>query len=160
LLTLIMSAAGARTTLATNCIDLIDEDNARTIFFSLLEQVTYAGCAHADEHFNEVRTRDGVERNASFASHRASEQGLTRTKKSLISCSSSTASSAPATSSKVLVGMSLVSSLALEPPMPNMPPAPDCMREMNQNSTANKINIGSKKENIDMKIESCVTLVW
>src|SRR5699024_8820468 len=74
--------------------------------------------------------------------------------------SSSTASSAPATSSKVLVGMSLVSSLALELPMPNMPPAPVCMREMNQNSTANRINIGSKNDNIDMKIESCVTLVW
>ena len=47
----------------------------------------------------------------------------------MISYSSSTASSAPATSAKVVLGMSLFSILARDLPKPKPIRAPPCMRE-------------------------------
>src|SRR4029450_14001055 len=46
----------------TDCVDLVDEDNARRILFALDKKVAHARCAHADEHFNKVRTADAEER--------------------------------------------------------------------------------------------------
>ena len=37
-------------------VNFVDKDNAGSFFFSLLEQVTYAGSTYTDKHFYEVRT--------------------------------------------------------------------------------------------------------
>src|SRR5699024_8426963 len=83
LLALIVSTTGSGSTLATNRVDLVDEDDTRPIFLSLLNQVTHARCTNTDEHFYEVRAGDGVERNACLARNRASQQSLTCTRRAI-----------------------------------------------------------------------------
>ena len=58
-------------------IDLIDEDDARSLFLCLAEEVAYARCTHADEHLNKVRTAHGEEWYASFASYSLCQESLT-----------------------------------------------------------------------------------
>ena len=79
LLTLIMAAAHTGTTLATDGVNLVDEDNARAVFLGLIKQVTDTRGTDTDEHFDEVRTRDGVERHSCLTSDGAGQQGLTGT---------------------------------------------------------------------------------
>src|SRR4051812_47725544 len=55
LLALIVSAAEACAAVASNSIDLVDEDEAGRVLLALLEEVAHAACAHAHEHLNEVR---------------------------------------------------------------------------------------------------------
>src|SRR6195952_717540 len=65
-------------------------------------------------------------------------------RKSLISCSSSTASSAPATSENVVFGVSLVTCLALDLPNAMTPRPPPCMELNSQNMTPSSSRIGKK----------------
>src|SRR5437773_11313732 len=44
-----------------DCVNLVDENDARRRFLALLEHVAYARCADADKHLNEVRAADGKE---------------------------------------------------------------------------------------------------
>ena len=83
LLTFIVSTASAGATLAANGINLIDEDDTRTIFLRLLKQVTHARCTNTDEHFHEVRARDGVERNARLTCNGAGKKGFTSTRRAI-----------------------------------------------------------------------------
>ena len=76
LLSFIVAAADADSPRAANRIDLVDEHDARRALLRLLEHVAHAGCAHADEHFNEVRSRYREERHVRFAGDRAREQGF------------------------------------------------------------------------------------
>ena len=62
--------------MTTDGIDLINEDNARSVFLALLEQITHAARANAYEHFDEVRTGDREERHISFAGDGARKQRL------------------------------------------------------------------------------------
>src|SRR5581483_8484191 len=82
LLALVVAAAQACAALAAHGINFIDEDDARCGFFRLVEQVSHARCAHADKHFNEVRTGDGEKRHAGFARDRASEKRLAGARRS------------------------------------------------------------------------------
>src|SRR5438045_8497368 len=50
-----------------NCVNLVDENNARRRFFTLLEHVAHARCTDADKHLNEVRAADGKEWNVRLA---------------------------------------------------------------------------------------------
>ena len=77
LLSLIVTAAHAGTTLSGNRIDLIDKDNTRGIFLGFLKQVADTGCADTDEHFNKIRTGNREERNACLTRHRFGKQGFT-----------------------------------------------------------------------------------
>src|SRR5262249_42093576 len=79
LLALVVSAAEACATVTTHCVDLVDEDDGRRVLLRLVEQVANAARADTDEHLDEVRTRDGVERHARPTPNRASEQRLTGT---------------------------------------------------------------------------------
>ncbi len=81
LFTFVMTAADACTTLASHCIDFIDEDDAWCVLLGILEQVTYTGCTDPDEHFYEVGTTDGEERHACFSGHRFCNQCLTCTRR-------------------------------------------------------------------------------
>src|SRR5437868_5789493 len=62
-------------------VDLVDEDDARRVLLALLEQVAHAARAHADEHLDEVRARDGEERHARLAGDGARQQRLARARR-------------------------------------------------------------------------------
>src|SRR2546430_2397621 len=57
-------------------IDFIDEDDAGRILLGLLEHVAHARRADADEHLDEIGTRNREERHVGFAGDGAGEQGL------------------------------------------------------------------------------------
>ena len=67
LLALVVAAKAAAIALLTNSIDLVDKDDARGLFLGLLKQVAHLGGATADEHLDELRTRNAKERNTSLA---------------------------------------------------------------------------------------------
>ena len=151
LLPLVVTAAQARTAMAPHRVDLVDEDDARRVGLALLEEVAHPGRAHPDEHLDEVRAGHLEERPSGLAGHGARQQGLSRPRRarpgarpwaagpprrekragslrnSMISWSSSLASSAPATSAKVTLGVSGEMSFALERPNWNARFPPPCM---------------------------------
>ena len=76
LLALVVAAAEARAAMAADGVDFVDEDDAGRVLLGLLEHVAHAAGADADEHFDEVGTRDGEERHVRFAGDGAREQRL------------------------------------------------------------------------------------
>src|SRR5699024_6538385 len=53
LLAFVMPAAEAGTTLTTDGVDFVNEDDARRLLLGLLEHVAHTGCADTDKHFHE-----------------------------------------------------------------------------------------------------------
>ena len=76
LLALVVAAADAGAAVATDGVDLVDEDDAGARLLRLLEEVADARGADADEHLDEVRAGDREERHARLAGDRAREQRL------------------------------------------------------------------------------------
>ena len=76
LLALVVPAAHAGAAVAADGVDLVDEDDRRGVLLGLVEQVTDAAGADADEHLDEVRAGDRVERHARLTGDRAGEQRL------------------------------------------------------------------------------------
>ncbi len=76
LLALVVAAAHAGTAVATDGVDLVDEDDRRAVLLGLLEQVAHAARADADEHLDEVGARDRVEGHARLTGDGAREQRL------------------------------------------------------------------------------------
>ena len=76
LLALVVAAAHAGAAVATDGVDLVDEDDGRGVLLGLLEQVAHAGGADADEHLDEVGAGDRVERHAGLAGDGAGQQRL------------------------------------------------------------------------------------
>ena len=72
-----MTAAETCASLASDCVYLINEDDGRCLFLSLLEQVADSRRTNADEHLNEVRTAYREKRSANFAGNRLCKQSLT-----------------------------------------------------------------------------------
>ena len=62
--------------MAADRVDFVDEDDARRALLGLVEHVADAAGADADEHFDEIRTRDGEEGNARLTRDGAGEQRL------------------------------------------------------------------------------------
>ncbi len=81
LLALVVATAETRAALATHCINFINEDNAGRILLRVLEHVANTSRANTDEHFYEVGTGNGKERNLRFACNRFGEQRLTGTRR-------------------------------------------------------------------------------
>ena len=54
LFALVIAATQAGAALAADCVDLINEDDARRVFLGVLKHVAHTGRADTDEHFNEV----------------------------------------------------------------------------------------------------------
>jgi hypothetical protein len=75
----VMTAAETGAAVTADCIDFVDEDDARRVLLSLVEHVADARGADADEHFHEVRTGNREERHFRLAGDRACEQRLART---------------------------------------------------------------------------------
>ena len=82
LLAFVIAAAEACAALAADRIDFVNEDDAGLVLLGGLEHVAHAGCAHADEHFNEVRTGDREERHARLAGDRLGEERLAGARRS------------------------------------------------------------------------------
>ena len=76
LLALVVTAAHAGAAVAADGVDLVHEDDAGGVLLGLLEQVTHARGADADEHLDEVGAGDREERHARLAGDGAREQRL------------------------------------------------------------------------------------
>ena len=77
LLALVVTAAEAGATVAADRVDLVDEDDARRVLLGLFEQVADTRRTDTDEHLDEVRAGDRVERHARLTGDGAREQRLT-----------------------------------------------------------------------------------
>ena len=71
-------------TCTTYGVDLVDEDNARSLLLCLTEEVADTTCTHADEHLHEVGTAHREEWNACFS---LCEQCLTGARRAYKECS-------------------------------------------------------------------------
>ena len=60
-------------------VDLINKDDGGSYLCSLLEEVSYAACADADEHFHKVRAGNGEERYVCLTCDSLCKQRLART---------------------------------------------------------------------------------
>src|SRR5208337_922782 len=67
LLALVVASAEARAAMAPDSVDFIDEDDAGRVLLGLLEHVAHAARADADEHLDEVGTRNSKKRNVRLA---------------------------------------------------------------------------------------------
>ncbi len=79
LLAFIVTTAQTGATLATDGVNLIDEDDAGGGFLGLLEHVAYPGGTHTHEHLDEIGTRNGEERYLGLTRNGLGQQGLTGT---------------------------------------------------------------------------------
>lgn len=75
LLAFVVAAVGAVAPLADG-IDLVDEDDAGSLFARLLEEVAHLGRAHADEHLHELRSRNGEKRHLRLSGHGPCDESL------------------------------------------------------------------------------------
>ena len=82
-LALVMAAAHAGSTVTTDSVNLINEDDGRSGLLGLFEEVAHTGGTDADEHLDEVRTRDGEERHSSLPGHCTGQQGLAGTRRAI-----------------------------------------------------------------------------
>ena len=73
LLALVVTAAQTGAAVTSDRVDLVHEHDARRGLLRLLEEVTHARGADADEHLDEVGTGDGEERHAGLARDRPRE---------------------------------------------------------------------------------------
>ncbi len=76
LLALVVAAAETGATVPADGVDLVDEDDGRRVGLRLLEQVAHPRGTDTDEHLDEVRTGDRVERHAGLAGDRTGQQRL------------------------------------------------------------------------------------
>src|SRR6266536_2521893 len=76
LLALVVAAAEASAAVATDGVDLVDEDDAGRVLLALLEEVAHAARADAHEHLDEVGARDREEGHARLARDGAREERL------------------------------------------------------------------------------------
>lgn len=56
------------TSFFTDCIDLIDKYNGRSILFGLFEEASHSLCTNSDIHFNKLASTDRIKWNFTFPS--------------------------------------------------------------------------------------------
>src|SRR5207248_116740 len=78
-----VAAAEARATMAADGVDLVHEHDAGRRLLRLLEEVAHARGADADEHLDEIRSRDREERDARLTGDGTREQRLTGTRRAV-----------------------------------------------------------------------------
>src|SRR3989338_2759827 len=64
--------------LPSDGIDLINENDAWRVLFRTNEEIANTTGAHADEHFDEFRSRNREKRHTGFSRNRAREERLSR----------------------------------------------------------------------------------
>ena len=72
-----MTAAQAGSALTSHGIDLVNEDDRRSLRLGLLKEVAHAAGADAHEHLDKVGTRDAKERHARLAGNGLGQQRFT-----------------------------------------------------------------------------------
>ncbi len=72
----VIAATEAGAAVTPDGVDFVDKNDARRLLFALNEQIANTRCTDADEHFYEIGTTDGEERDPGFARDGASQQGL------------------------------------------------------------------------------------
>ena len=77
LLALVVTAGESGTTLTSDSIDLVNEDDAGGVLLGLGENVTDTASSNTDEHLNELGTGDRNERDSCLAGNGLGEQSLT-----------------------------------------------------------------------------------
>ena len=79
LLPLIITAAGAGTSVTAHSINLINKYNGRCLLLGLLKQVAHTRSTHAHIHLYKVRAGNGQKRCAGLTGHSTSQQSFTGT---------------------------------------------------------------------------------
>ncbi len=74
-------AVDAGASLATDGIDLIDEDDAGSRFLGLIEEITHTTRADTDQHFHELRAAHREEWHSRLTGNGACQQGLTSSRR-------------------------------------------------------------------------------
>ena len=82
LLSFIMAAAHAGSSLSGNCIDLINKDDTWSMFLAFFKKVSYSGCTYTNKHFHKVRTGNREERYSCLPCHCFGKKGLTCSRRS------------------------------------------------------------------------------
>ena len=78
LLTLIVAAANTCTALTSHCVDLVDEDQTRAVFFGAFEQIAHPAGTNTNKHLHKFRTGEGEEGNTCFTSDGLGEKRFAR----------------------------------------------------------------------------------
>ncbi len=73
-----MPAAETGAPVAAHGVEFVDEDDARRVFLSLVEEVPHPGGPDADEHFNEIGTADAEEGNVRLPRDGPGQERLSR----------------------------------------------------------------------------------
>ena len=81
LLPLLVAAHRRLDTDLAECVEFIDEDDARRFHFCLGEEVAHARCADPDEHLDELRPAQAEERDLGLSGDGSREQGLSGTRR-------------------------------------------------------------------------------
>src|SRR6185437_411684 len=81
LFTFVIPAPESRAAQTANGVYFIDEDNAGSMFLSLLEQITHTRGPDSHEHLHEIRSADAEERHPGFSGNRFRQQRLARTRR-------------------------------------------------------------------------------
>ena len=76
LLALVVAATESGAPLASDGVDLVDEDDGRRLLASSGKEIADPAGTDADEHLHEVRTADRHERHAGLTSHGTGQKGL------------------------------------------------------------------------------------
>ena len=66
---------------ATDGVNLIDEDDARSLRLGIVKQIADARSTHTDKHLNEIGTRKAEERHIGLTRYALGQQGLTRSRR-------------------------------------------------------------------------------
>ena len=61
---------------STDGVDFVQEDDAGGVILGLFEQISNAGCPHADEHFHEIASGDGEERDIGLSGDGLGQQSF------------------------------------------------------------------------------------
>ena len=76
LLPLVVPTTEARAPMATDRVNLVDENDARGLLLALLKEVPHPGGPYTDEHLHEIASRDGEEGDVGLAGDGPGQQGL------------------------------------------------------------------------------------
>jgi hypothetical protein len=77
----VVAAQQGRAAAAADGVQLVDENDGRSLFAGLLEEVAHPGGAHADEHLDKRRAREGQERGPGLPGHGPGHQRLARARR-------------------------------------------------------------------------------
>ena len=81
LLALVVTAAQAGSALTSYGVNLVNEDDRRSLGLGLLKEVAHAAGADAHEHLDKVRARDAKERDTGLSGNGLGQQRLTGTRR-------------------------------------------------------------------------------